>query len=63
VQIEEKTLRQIDQRRNEERFDTIFKAMDGGDFPPQKVFFEGNHYDAYSFARKLIRKAKKSIVL
>ena len=31
--------RQItDQQRNEERFDTIFKAMDGGDFPPQKVF-------------------------
>ena len=53
----------IDQQRNEERFDAIFKAMDGGDFPPQKVFFEGKHYDAYSFARKLIRKAKKSIVL
>ena len=31
--------RQItDQQRNEERFDTIFKAMEGGDFPPQKVF-------------------------
>jgi len=53
----------IDQARNEERFDAIFKAMDGGDFPPQKVFFEGKHYDAYSFARKLIRKAKKCIVL
>ena len=53
----------IDQARNEERFDAIFKAMDGGDFPPQKVFFEGKHYDAYSFARKLIRKAKKSIIL
>lgn len=24
----------VDQARNEERFDTIFKAMDGGDFPP-----------------------------
>ena len=56
--------RQItDQQRNEERFETIFKAMDGGDFPPQKVFFEGKHYDAYSFARKLVRKAAKSIVL
>ena len=51
------------QQRNEERFETIFKAMDGGDFPPQKVFFEGKHYDAYSFARKLVRKAGKSIVL
>ena len=53
----------IDQQRNEERFDTIFKAMDGGDFPPQKVFFEGKHYDAYSFAKKLVRRATKSIVL
>ena len=34
--------RQItDQSRNEERFDAIFKAMDGEDFPQQKVFFEG----------------------
>ncbi len=56
--------RQIaDQSRNEERFDTIFRAMDGGDFPPQKVFFEGRHYDAYSFAKKLVRKAAKKIVL
>ena len=41
--------RQIaDQQRNEERFDTIFKAMDGGEFPPQKVFFDGRHYCAVS---------------
>ena len=53
----------VDQQRNEERFDTIFKAMDGGDFPPQKVFFEGKHYDAHSFAKKLMRKAAKKIVL
>lgn len=51
------------QQRNEERFAKIFKAMDGGDFPPQKVFFEGKHYDAYSFAKKLVRKASKRIVL
>ena len=53
----------VDQSRNEERFGTIFKAMDGGDFPPQKVFFGGKHYEAFSFARKLVRKATKSIVL
>ena len=62
--IETVEKRQItDQAHNEERFDAIFKAMDGGEFPQQKVFFEGKHYDAYSFARKLIRKAAKSIVL
>ena len=56
--------RQIaDQQRNEERFDTIFKAMDGGEFPPQKVFFDGRHYEAYSFAKKLVGKAAKSILL
>lgn len=53
----------VDQACNEERFDTIFRAMDGGDFPPQKVFFEGKHYDAYSFAKKLVRKAANKIVL
>jgi hypothetical protein len=63
MQLEERTSRQADQSRNEERFDTIFKAMDGGDFPPQKVFFEGKHYDAYSFAKKLVRRAAKKIVL
>ena len=60
---EEHSARLADQSRNEERFDTIFKAMDGGDFPPQKVFYDGKHYDAFSFARKLVKKAKKSIVL
>ena len=63
MQLEEKAARLADQAKNEERFDTIFKAMDGGDFPPQKVFFDGKHYDAYSFAKKLVRKATKSIVL
>ena len=62
-QIADRTRNEENQRRNEERFDTIFKAMDGGDFPPQKVFFEGRHYDAYSFAKKLVRKAAKKIVL
>jgi hypothetical protein len=64
ARIEVAERRQIaDQQRNEERFNTIFKAMDGGDFPPQKVFFDGKHYDAYSFAKKLVRKATKRIVL
>ena len=62
-QITDQARNDENQRRNEERFDTIFKAMDGGDFPLQKVFFNGKHYDAFSFARKLVRKATKSIVL
>ena len=63
LQLEERAARLTDQQRNEERFDTIFKAMDGGEFPPQKVFFDGRHYEAYSFAKKLVGKATKSILL
>ena len=62
-QIADQSRNEENQRRNEERFDTIFKAMDGGDFPPQKVFFDGRHYEAYSFAKKLVGKATKSILL
>ena len=64
VRVETAERRQIaDQQRNEERFNTIFKAMDGGEFPPQKVFFDGENYDAHSFAKKLVLKAMKRIVL
>lgn len=62
-QIADQARNDENQLRNEERFDTIFKAMDGGDFPQQKVFYDGKHDDAYSFAKKLVRKAAKSIVL
>ncbi len=62
-QFADQTRNDENQRRNEDRFDTIFKAMDGGDFPPQKVFFDGKHHDAHSFAKKLVRKAAKKIVL
>ena len=56
--------RQItDQQRNEERFDTIFKAMDGGDFPPQKVFYDGQLWDARAFVDRLVKSARKSLIL
>ena len=56
--------RQItDQARNEERFDTIFKAMDGGDFPPQKIFYDGQLWDARAFVDRLVKRAKRSLVL
>ena len=56
--------RQIaDQQRNEERFDTIFKAMDGGDFPPQKIFYDGQLWDARAFVDKLLKSARKSLLL
>ena len=56
--------RQIsDQQRNEERFDTIFKAMDGGGFPPQKIFYDGQLWDARAFVDRLVKSAGKSLLL
>ena len=56
--------RQItDQVRNEARFDTIFKAMDGGDFPPQKVFYDVQLWDARAFVDRLVKSARKSLLL
>ena len=60
---EERSARLVDQSRNEERFDAIFKAMGEGDFPAQKVFYNGKHDAAYSCAKKLVRRATKRIVL
>ena len=64
ARIESAERRQItDQARNEKRFDTIFKAMAGGEFPPQKIFFEGEVFDADAFVSKHILSATKSILL
>ena len=62
-QLEDRSRQIADQARNEERFDTIFKAMDGGDFPPQKVFYDGQLWDARAFVDKLVKSARKSLVL
>ena len=53
----------LDQSRNEERFKLILDAMQAKTFPPQKVFFNGDVFDADAFATKHILSAKKSIIL
>ena len=53
----------VDQSRNEERFSEIFDAMRDKKFPPQKVFFDGQVFDAGAFATRHILSAKKSIFL
>ena len=63
LQLEEKTARLADQKRNEERFSVIFKAMDGDDFPPQKVFFDGQVYDAFEQMKKFVRMAKAELIV
>ena len=62
-QLEDRTRQIADQARNEERFDTIFKAMDGGDFPLQKVFYDGQVYDAFEQMKKFVRMAKSELIV
>lgn len=52
-----------DQRRNEERFNAIFGAMRDEQFHPQKVFCDGQVWDARLFAEKLLSGARKTILL
>ena len=53
----------VDQERNESRFEMILDAMQDKTFPPQKVFYDGQVYDAKAFTTKHILSAKKSILL
>lgn len=71
ARIEENERRQMaaqaeyvaDRARNEDRFRLIFDAMREKKFPPQKVFFDGQVFDADAFATRHILSAKKSILL
>jgi len=58
-------LDKIEQKQIEadKKFEQVFKALDGNVIPTQGVFFEGQVFDAYELASKIIRSAKQSIVL
>ena len=64
ARIEETDRRQIvDQARNEERFKLILDAMRDNEFPPQKVFFDGQIYDAFEQMKKFVRMAKRELIV
>ena len=62
-QLEEKTARLADQARNEERFKMILDAMRDKSFPPQKVFYDGQIYDAFEQMKKFVRMAKNELII
>lgn len=48
----------------DQRFEQIFKALESKDvIPHQGVFFDGQVFDAYELASRLVRSAEQSIVL
>ena len=71
ARIEETDRRQIadqirndaNQARNEERFKLILDAMQDKKFPPQKVFYDGQIYDAFEQMKKFVRMAKTELII
>ena len=57
-------LKQLEyQKESNEKFDQIFAYISEHEEVEQKIFFEGQIYDAFSFLVSLVGKAEKSIVL
>ena len=56
--------RQItDQSRNEERFDAIFAKMSEHEASDNRLFFQGQFWDAKSLLIKLVRRAKRELII
>lgn len=52
------------QQDNEKKFEKVFKALEKATPEPKHgIFFEGQIFDAYAFIAKIIKSAKKSIIL
>ena len=57
-------LKQLEyQKSTEEKFVKVFQYIDDHSESEQKIFFDGQIYDAFSFLISLIQKAKKEIIL
>ena len=57
-------LKQLEyQKSTDERFDKVFQYIDDHAESQQKIFFDGQIYDAFSLLVSLIQKAEREIVL
>ena len=45
------------------KFEQLFQALEKNELPQKGIFFDGQVFDAYEFTSKIIRSAKKSIIL
>ena len=63
-QIRAVELRQLEyQKSTDERFERVFDYMEAHEAPSQRVFFEGQVYDAFDLLVSLVQRAKREIVL
>ncbi len=57
-------LKQLEYQKNtDEKFDKVFKYIDDHAEAEQKIFFDGQIYDAFSLITSIIGKASKEIIL
>ena len=62
-QIADQAKNDANQVRNEERFKLILEAMQDRRFPPQKVFYDGQIYDAFEQMKKFVRMARQELIV
>ena len=62
-QIADQVKNDANQVRNEERFKLILDAMQDKRFPPQKVFYDGQIYDAFEQMKKFVRMARTELIV
>ncbi len=62
-QIANQAKNDANQVRNEERFKLILDAMQDKKFPPQKVFYDGQFFDAFEQMKKFVRLAKTELIV
>lgn len=63
-QVRKMDVRQrLDQEHNEERFEQIFGYIEGHTECEQKVFFQGQIFDAFALLSDIVGRAEESIVL
>lgn len=57
-------LKQLEYQKNtDEKFDKVFRYIENHAESEQKIFFDGQIYDAFSLITSIIRKAQKEIIL
>ena len=57
-------LKQLEyQKSTDEKFDKVFKYIEDHAESEQKIFFDGQIYDAFSLITSIIQKAQKEIIL
>ena len=62
-QIADQIRNDANQVRNEERFKLILNAMQDQSFPPQKIFYDGQIYDAFEQMKRFVLMARQELIV